>query len=81
MHAAPGTLEVHYVELFVQECVEFIRSCFHARGCTFKHLFIHIFELTFVLGDFEELSQSAVRTGDCNAALLQRQSLQLKQAA
>ena len=57
VHAAPGTLEVHYVELFVQKCVEFIRSCFHACGCTFKHLFIHIFDLTFSFRDFKEFSQ------------------------
>ena len=57
MHAAPGALEVHYVELFVQKCVEFIRSCFHACRCSFKHLLIHIFDLSFFLRDFEEFSQ------------------------
>ena len=57
VHAASRTLEVHYVELFVQKCVEIVRSYFQARRCTFKHLLIHIFNLLCVPGDFKELFQ------------------------
>ena len=57
VHAAPRTLEVHYVELFVQKCVEFIRSCFHACRSAFKHLLIHIFDLWWLARDFKEFFQ------------------------
>jgi len=57
MHAATRALEIHYVELLVQECVELIRPSLHPGGGALKHLLVHVFNCVLIICYFEKLSQ------------------------
>ena len=57
MHTAPRTFKVHDVKLLVEECIEDIGACFHARHRTFKHFLIHIFDSICVSRYLKELAQ------------------------
>ena len=53
MHTATRALEIHYVELLVQECVELIRPSLHPGGRALKHLLVHVFNGILIICYFE----------------------------
>lgn len=57
VHAAAGALEVHDVELLVEEGVESDLSVFHTLIEVFEHLLVHVVNRVLVLAHLKELSE------------------------
>lgn len=61
MHAAPRTLKVHDVELFVQEGVEGVRADFQSPKCALKHLISHFVDRLLITIDLKVRLELGVR--------------------